>query len=514
MRSTAKLAIAVILALTSMDFASSPAYAQGAWPFLSWFDQARPRERWRGAEPRRELGGPRRARTGPARMQPQAPVQAAAASVRLLRAELPAPPATALVAVISLASQSITVWDQSGQLMQSRVSTGQPGYATPTGIFSVIQKARYHESNIYSGAPMPFMQRITWSGIALHEGVVPNYPASHGCIRLPAGFAPKLWAVGRVGMRVIVAPTDISVRPIEHAALPQPHFVNADAFEEALGFTDNPLDAGEPVLPAATAEDGRLNPFEVAVRLKKAAALAVETKKALARDALAAAAEASATAHAAVAELREARVEFETAFAEAASQARTADTSDAQIDRAAAKIAADNRLVDARRRLNAAVAAEVEKEPAAFAAARAAREAEIAADEAPEFAQQAARRVEPVSIFISRKEGQIFVRQGFEQVLDSPIDIADAPEPLGTHVFTAMAPTADGAGLTWTAVTMPGAPGRRGGAAHAALERVIMPPHIREQIARRLWTGASLVISDEGISRETGKGTDFVVLTK
>jgi lipoprotein-anchoring transpeptidase ErfK/SrfK len=513
MRKTAKFAIAAMLVLAPIDYATSSAKAQGVWgqsPFSSWFDQPRPR--WRGAEPRRELGGPRRARNTPLRTP--APVQASAAAIaRPARAEMPTPPATALVAVVSLGSQSITVWDQSGQLMQSRVSTGQPGHVTPTGVFSVLQKNRYHESNIYSGAPMPFMQRITWSGIALHEGVVPNYPASHGCIRMPAGFAPKLWAVGRIGMRVIVSPTDASVRPIEHAALPQPFFVDGDAYEEALGYTDSALEAGEPVLPAAgAAEERRFNPFDVAVRLKRAAAIAVESKKALAREALAAAAEASAEANAAIAELRAARVEFETAYAEAASQARTADTSDAQIDRAAAKIAADNRLADARRRLHAAVAAEVEKEPAAFAAARAAREAEIAADEAPEFARQAARRVEPVSIFISRKEGQIFVRQGFEPVLDSPIEIENPQEPLGTHVFTAMAPTADGAALGWTVVTMPTA--QRGGSAHAALERVIMPPQIREQIARRLWTGASLVISDEGISRETGKGTDFVVLTK
>src|SRR5262249_57571081 len=77
-------------------------------------------------------------------------------------------------------------------IAQSAVSTGMPGYRTPTGVFSVLQKRRYHESNIYSGAPMPFMQRLTWSGIALHAGVLPGFPASHGCIRLPHHFAVAL----------------------------------------------------------------------------------------------------------------------------------------------------------------------------------------------------------------------------------------------------------------------------------------------------------------------------------
>ena len=67
------------------------------------------------------------------------------------------------------------------------------GYATKAGVFSILEKQRIHHSNIYSGAPMPWMNRITWSGTALHAGVVPGYPASHGCIRLPFSFAPKLF---------------------------------------------------------------------------------------------------------------------------------------------------------------------------------------------------------------------------------------------------------------------------------------------------------------------------------
>src|SRR5262249_44437344 len=81
------------------------------------------------------------------------------------------------------------------------------------------QKQRWHQSNIYSGAPMPYMQRITWSGIALHAGVVPGHPASHGCIRLPAGFAVRLWGMTRLGARVIITRGNVTPYVIDHPRL-------------------------------------------------------------------------------------------------------------------------------------------------------------------------------------------------------------------------------------------------------------------------------------------------------
>ena len=103
----------------------------------------------------------------------------------------------------------------------------RPGHRTPTGVFSVIGKERWHRSNIYSGAPMPFMQRITWSGVAMHAGVVPGYPASHGCIRLPAGFAPQLFGMTKMGARVVVTPRDVEPVEFSHDA--------AAAAEDAAG---------------------------------------------------------------------------------------------------------------------------------------------------------------------------------------------------------------------------------------------------------------------------------------
>src|SRR6478752_851281 len=101
--------------------------------------------------------------------------------------------------VVSIAKQSLTLYDAGVPVAHSKVSTGVAGHPTPTGIFSVIQKSRYHRSNLYSDAPMPFMQRITWSGVALHAGLLPGYPASHGCIRMPEDFAVRMWRTTQMG---------------------------------------------------------------------------------------------------------------------------------------------------------------------------------------------------------------------------------------------------------------------------------------------------------------------------
>ena len=90
---------------------------------------------------------------------------------------------TPLMAIVSLSAQRITIYDAEGRILLAPVSTGRTGYETPAGIYSVIQKEAEHHSNLYDDASMPFMQRITWSGIALHAGALPGYPASHGCIR-------------------------------------------------------------------------------------------------------------------------------------------------------------------------------------------------------------------------------------------------------------------------------------------------------------------------------------------
>src|SRR3954451_5026207 len=127
-----------------------------------------------------------------------------------------------IIAIVSLRKQRITVYDANSWIVRAPVSSGQKGRETPAGIFSVIQKEADHYSNLYDDAYMPHMQRITWSGIALHGGALPGYPASHGCVRMPFDFAERLFEATRLGLRVIVAPTDAAPIEIAHPALFQP----------------------------------------------------------------------------------------------------------------------------------------------------------------------------------------------------------------------------------------------------------------------------------------------------
>ncbi|WP_291575548.1 L,D-transpeptidase family protein [Bradyrhizobium sp.] len=121
-----------------------------------------------------------------------------------------AKPQGPLIIAISIDKQKLKIYDSNGFFAEAPVSTGMKGHPTPMGVFSVIEKDRYHHSNIYSGAPMPYMQRITWSGVAMHAGVLPGYPASHGCIRMPPAFAVKMWGWTKMGARVVVTPGEIT----------------------------------------------------------------------------------------------------------------------------------------------------------------------------------------------------------------------------------------------------------------------------------------------------------------
>jgi peptidoglycan hydrolase-like protein with peptidoglycan-binding domain len=127
-----------------------------------------------------------------------------------------------MTVVVSLGNQKAEIYRGTTLVTSTKVSTGMRGYATKAGVFSILEKKRMHHSNLYSGAPMPYMQRLTWSGTALHAGVVPGYPASHGCIRLPFSFAPRLFKVTTVGEHVVVARDSVAPQIIEHDKLFQP----------------------------------------------------------------------------------------------------------------------------------------------------------------------------------------------------------------------------------------------------------------------------------------------------
>jgi L,D-transpeptidase catalytic domain len=403
-----------------------------------------------------------------------------------------------IMAIVSLHNQRVTVYDAQGWMLRAPVSSGQKGRETPAGIFSVIQKEAEHYSNIYDDAYMPHMQRITWSGIALHGGVLPGHAASHGCVRMPFDFAERLFDATRLGMRVIVAPSDVAPLEITHPILFQPKpgagalaaARTAEADEAARKADRAKLAAGTAYREAAQA----MVPVRSAENLK----LRAEAQLVSAETALGSAVSA------------EAKERAERAKAQAA-----AGIAELQVQLAVAK-------------------AELQPKLDALTSARdAAAVAESARVAAAEAARQVAHVLEPVSVLISRKTQRLYVRQAFEPVLESPVTILDADRPIGTHVFTAIERTNDDGNMRWTVVSLDD--GRHGGAvepqvrargdhardvepmptdpisAKSALDRIVIPQDVLDRIAG-IAPRSSLIITDEALSSETGKGTDFVVL--
>ena len=176
-----------------------------------------------------------------------------------------AKPQGPVIIAISIDRQSLKVYDANGFFAQTPISTGMKGHPTPMGVFSVIQKQKLHHSNIYSGAPMPYMQRITWSGIAIHAGVLPGYPASHGCIRMPMAFAMKMWNWTKMGARVVVTPGEMTPASFSHPLLvaqkvvPQPA-AEPQADVPAAAKSDKATEADSPIKSAVSEATLELRP--------------------------------------------------------------------------------------------------------------------------------------------------------------------------------------------------------------------------------------------------------------
>ncbi|MGB6752385.1 MAG: L,D-transpeptidase family protein, partial [Xanthobacteraceae bacterium] len=139
------------------------------------------------------------------------PADAAAGQARHaqpVEAKAPRPAAEPIMAIVSIKSQQVTFYDADGWILRAPVSTGTTERETPAGVFAVVEKNKDHHSSLYEDAWMPNLLRITWNGIALHGGPLPGYAASHGCVRMPYGFAEKVFDKAPMGMRVIISPTD------------------------------------------------------------------------------------------------------------------------------------------------------------------------------------------------------------------------------------------------------------------------------------------------------------------
>ncbi|WP_430540117.1 L,D-transpeptidase [Pseudoxanthomonas mexicana] len=139
-----------------------------------------------------------------------------------------------VVLVVSLDEQRAYVYRNGIAIGVSTISSGKAGKETPTGVFTILQKNKDHRSNLYNDAPMPYMQRLTWDGIALHGGHLPGYPASHGCVRLPQAFAEKLFGITRFGDSVVVANAKASPASVVHPAVLAPVIAGGQAAHPSL----------------------------------------------------------------------------------------------------------------------------------------------------------------------------------------------------------------------------------------------------------------------------------------
>jgi L,D-transpeptidase catalytic domain len=377
------------------------------------------------------------------------------------------------------------------------------------------------------------MQRITWSGVALHEGENIGHPASHGCIRMPGEFAARLYKFTRVGARVIVARGEL--KPVDFA---DPHlFMHRDlqaAAASAAVKTAQTVDSNK----ASDASADAAPPAKVTdlgLRGSGNVVLASDDTKDDAKVGVAT----DATKPAVAADTTK-------------PDAPSADAPKADATKADAPAGADAISAPPASDPKAQTPAVTGSTPAAPVIA--APETPAPSAPAADAAKVAPIKKSPIAIFVSRKERKIFVRQDFEPVFEEAITIAQPEQPMGTHVFTAMEYLADNSTFRWNVVSMPAetakavkAPrimadeevvydryGRRyerlvkrkhqDDAQKAAdvpppqtpeqvLARLDLPQDAVDFISQRMVPGSSLIVSDHGLGDETGEGTDFIVVT-
>jgi lipoprotein-anchoring transpeptidase ErfK/SrfK len=428
-----------------------------------------------------------------------------------------AKPQGPLVIAISINKQNMKIYDANGFFAETPISTGMAGHATPTGVFSVIQKQKLHHSNIYSGAPMPFMQRITWSGIAIHAGVLPGYPASHGCIRMPMAFAVKMYGWTRMGARVVVTPGELS-SPVNFShpllvaekVVPQPAAVAAEPKTDTpvAAKSDKAADASGTVKPA-TSEPATA---EANLELKSTIGHSDSVKPGMGETSASSSPlrEQTHTADASASSAPDTMSDATSASTASPHQAAAAGpdstspttgdavkTTDTGLE---AKPEADQAIVKSSDKTNQTsgearaddVKAEMPKADAPNAVEKIAEtpvesikaapdvhpviadvktdvkkdevkkdqdrlsDADKPAPAKPDLtATVASKRNGQIAMFISRKDSKLYVRQNFAPLFDVPVTIAPSDRPLGTHIFTAETDKNDPNLLHWSVLSPP-----------------------------------------------------------
>lgn len=386
--------------------------------------------------------------------------------------------ARTLQIIVSKDKQSLAVYDGTEVVATSKVSTGKPGHTTPSGIFSVLEKKKYHESNLYSAAPMPWMQRLTWSGIALHESnSVPRYPASHGCVRMPAAFAKELYKMTDLSVPVIISNAAVVPEAIDHPMLfrpaaPEPALLLSDVeLRPAIG-----ADPTEPVqLAMNTAAVPPIQPL--ATRENEDPIRILITRRSQ----------------------RETVIDIQTYLNQLGFSAGTPDG------------LAGPSTVQA---INAFKALR----PAQFKGDRT-----LISDTLLREVYAAVGKGEPPN-------GVLMIRQDFKPLFEAPVIIDNPQLALGTHFFTlhkldAETGTADWLGLTLDN-NLPAQTMKRlgiktqegsiimGSPIANALSRIQIPDDTRQRVDALLAAGSTMTISDTGLGPETGAGTDFITVTR
>ncbi|MCV3738269.1 L,D-transpeptidase family protein [Rhizobium sp. TRM96647] len=393
--------------------------------------------------------------------------------------------------IVSRDRQTLKVYDGETVVASSNVSSGKEGHATPTGIFSILEKKRMHHSNIYDDAPMPFMQRLTWSGIALHaSGHVPAYPASHGCVRMPDDFARMLYRLTRRGGHVLVNSADVAPHRVEHPALFQPEgaepegqlLSDAPLRPTILGPTIPSLAIPVPTLPDPTGDS-----VEVAMRVAAPPAQAKPMHRPAGDPVRILITRATP---------RDTMKDLQALLGELGHDAGPADGVAGQQTAFAIK---------------------------AFQTAEGMTADGTASPALIDAVFRKAGRDLPAN-------GRLSVRKDFVTLLEAPVTIREESAELGTHFLLART-SAGGNDLDWFGVTMDNAlstPARkRLGIAEPgsfsarapdpileALGRIGIAAEVRGEIEGLVGDGASLTITDTGTEGETGKGTDFITLTR
>jgi lipoprotein-anchoring transpeptidase ErfK/SrfK len=477
--------------------------------------------------------------------QPRKPkARKPAAKNESARKETSAKPHGPLIIAISIEQQKMRVYDSNGLFAESPVSTGMKGHSTPMGVFSVIQKNKMHRSNIYSGAPMPYMQRLTWSGIALHAGVLPGYPASHGCIRMPTAFAVKMWSWTRMGARVIITPGAITPTNFSHPVLvaqkvvPQPLIADDPMTDAPAIKGDKGADAGA---------DARTMNAQASLDLRST----IGHARAQAHTADATSAMPAAGGQVTMSDARPSNADM-------SAQAPASEPVKAEADKGGNAKTDDAAGVKAEAPATEAAKAEetkaLETKAPEVAPAAKSETATTTPAVAPDFKKDPARlpgaekavavKPEPprrpgqIAVFVSRKDSKLYVRENFKPQFSVPVTIAPGDRPLGTHVFTAETDKSDPNLLRWSVVSLPARhvaradddqrvarrkiaggvltetrPLSQPNSPAEALDRISIPQDAMTRIAELLITGSSIVVSDLGIAQggETGEGTDFIV---